>query len=443
MLNKSVVTVLFASLAMGGVFAAESAFKLEPMHASASWEVGEIENFDNGSNQTIAVNRNKQLISHSAVWLLEEARIAENARVFLGVGGMYFFIPSAPNNLYSFGQRSAFGLTDAHGEFEFWSQGGTDHGLLLKVGVFPFKYNEDAKNLGEYMFRTYTYPTVIYTGGLVLLNTAGAQINGVDANTKCRGINNDLMLTIKTDQVPSGSLSLTDLVSYSFQNFFTVGAGYMFDNIYDPTNLARGNYDPKAANYYELNNGTVVYDSAGLTSSIKHIGHYTFVGQKAMGRASLDLGNIISKYAPNPFLGDKQLRVYSEVVLMGVKNYPGYYNKMKNRIAYMYGVNLPTFGILDLLSVETEYCRNPYSDNANQVVQNLNPIPTADLGPSTADDVKWTIYARKNVFKSFSLTAQAARDHLRLVDFYGHYYDETIMSHPKNWYWALQMSYSI
>ena len=68
-------------------------FKLEPLHATASWEVGEIENFDNASNQTLAAIRNKQLISHSAVWLLQEARLADNMRAFVGVGGMYFFIP--------------------------------------------------------------------------------------------------------------------------------------------------------------------------------------------------------------------------------------------------------------------------------------------------------------------------------------------------------------
>ena len=418
-------------------------FKLEPLHATASWEVGEIENFDNASNQTLAAIRNKQLISHSAVWLLQEARLADNMRAFVGVGGMYFFIPAAPNNLYSFGQRSAFGLTDAHGEFEFGNRGGGDHNLLLKAGVFPFKYNEDAKNLGEYMFRTYTYPTVIYTGGLVLLNSAGAQLNGLDANTRMFGVNNDLLLTIKTDQVPSGSLSLTDMASYSFQNFFTIGAGVMFDNIYDPTNLARGNYDPKASRYYVLKNGRTVYDSAGMTDSIKSIGHYTFKGEKVMARASLDLGNIITHFAPNPFLGNGQLRIYSEVIIMGLKNYPGYYDTLKNRTAYMVGANLPTLGLLDFLSLEMEYCSNPYRDNANQVVQNLNPIPKADLGGGTADDVKWTVYARKNVYKGFSITAQAARDHLRLTDFYGHYYDESVMTHPRNWYWALQLAYAL
>lgn len=463
MLNKSVAIAIFASLLVTHTFSGESGFKLEPMHASANWEVGEIENYDNLGNQGVAENRSKQLISHSAVWLLQEARLAENARVFLGVGGMYFFIPASPSNNYSFGQRSAFGLTDAHGEFEFWSQGESDHGLLLKVGVFPFKYNEDAKNLGEYMFRTYTYPTVIYTGGLVLLNTAGAQLNGIDVNTKIRGVNNDLMVTIKTDQAPSGSLSLTDMISYSCQNFFTIGAGYMFDNVYDPTNLANGTFD-KRSDYFVLKDGTVAYRNGSGTppdsSLVASSGHYTFEGQKVMARASVDLGNIVSKYMPNPFLGDKQFRLYFETILMGVKNYPGYYDKLTDRIAYMYGVDLPTFGILNVLSVEAEYCHNQYPENTNSALIALAPIPYTDGGNSgLGDNLKWTVYARKNVLKSFSITAQAASDHARLVDFFGHYYDQTIMQHTtgqypdskwwkfplriENWYWAFQLSYSI
>jgi len=303
----------------------------------------------------------------------------------------------------------------------------------------------DAKNLGEYMFRTYSYPTVIYTGGLVTLNSAGVQLNGLDANTKLGGLNNDLMLTIKTDQAPSAALSLTDIASYSIKNIFTIGAGYQFDNFYDATRLNRGNFDPTGlSNYYVLSDGRVVTgklpgeDSALLVSS----GHYTFVGQKAMGRASLDLGNLISSFAPNSFFTDKQFRVYGEVIAMGIKDYPGYYRSLKDRIAYMYGINVPTGGLLDLLSAEGEFCKNRYPDNPGVALQALSPVPNTEL-PGSADNFKWTFYAQKKILNGFSISAQAARDHLRLVDFFGHYYDQTIMQHPKNWYWAVQLGYAI
>ncbi|MBW8887244.1 MAG: hypothetical protein JF616_05730, partial [Fibrobacteres bacterium] len=300
-----------------------------------------------------------------------------------------------------------------------------------------------------YMFRTYSYPTIIYTGGLVALNSAGVQLDGVDLNTKIAGLKNDLMTTVKTDQAPSGALSLTDIVSYSIKNVFTIGGGYQFDNFYDATALARGNFNPSGvSNYSVLSDGRVINNggtvSAADSALIVKSGHYTFVGQKAMGRASLDLGNLITDIIPNSFLTDKQFRVYAEVIAMGLKNYPGNYENLKDRIAYMYGLNIPTGRLLDLLSVETEFCRNPLPDNSYEALQELAPVPKTDAGINGAsDNLKWTIYAQKKIINGFSITAQAARDHMRLVDFFGHYYDQTIMQHPKNWYWAVQLGFAI
>ena len=309
--------IFIGLLSLGGALAEDSGFKLEPLHVSGSWETGEIVSFISSASGTIAPNSlgsdnsASELIDHSAVWFLQEARLSEHVKVFLGVGGMYFFyLPAAGvlNNSYGVGQRSAFGLTDAHGEFEFWSRGEKEHGLLLKAGVFPFKYNEDAKNLGEYMFRTYTYPNVIFTGGLILVNSAGAQLNGLDANTRCGGFQNDLLLTDKTNQVPTGSLSLTDIASYTYKNFLTVGAGFMFDNFYNPNGVGDGisvvqTYDPANPEFYIKNGDTL---------------HYSFDGEKVMVRASLDLGNLVG----SPLLSDKDLRLYFESILLGIKDTP-------------------------------------------------------------------------------------------------------------------------
>jgi hypothetical protein len=446
--KEFIIGFFFVGAAVGAK-AEESAIKLEPLHIQANWEGGQIEKFDNRGNQTAAQIKNKQLISHSSVWLVQQAQLADNVKVSLGVGGIYFFIPASPNNNYSFGQRSAFGLSDLHAEFDFWKREESDHGLSLRIGVIPYKYNEDAKNLGEYMFRTYTYPTIIYTGGLVALNSAGVQLDGVDLNTKLAGLKNDLMVTVKTDQAPSGALSLTDILSYSIKNVFTIGGGYQFDNFYDATGLARGNFNPSGvSNYYVLSDGRVINNGGKLegpdSALVTESGHYTFVGQKAMGRASLDLGNLISDIAPNSFFKDKQFRLYGEVIAMGIKNYPGNYQKLKDRIAYMYGLNIPTGNLLDLLSVEAEFCRNPLPDNSYEALQELAPVPKIDAGINgNSDNLKWTLYAQKKIMNGFSISAQAARDHMRLVDFFGHYYDQTIMQHPDNWYWAVQFGYSI
>jgi len=137
-------------------------------------------------------------------------------------------------------------------------------------------------------------------------------------------------------------------------------------------------------------------------------------------------------------------KVYYEGVLMGVENRPIFYEKRSDRMAHMAGVNVPTFGILDVLSAEVEYSPNPYSPDLSNATLYLSPTPKDNQGsPFTSDDLKWSLYARKNVLPGFAVTAQAARDHARLVDYFGHTNDMEVLPKRKNWYWALQLSYSI
>jgi hypothetical protein len=435
--------------ASAALVTAQESPRLEPLRVMGSWEAGQIESFEKDASGP-GVASDREMLSHSAVWLLQEARLSENARVYLGVGGMYFFILPSEGNQYANGQRSAFGLTDAHAEFDFGARDNGDYALRLKAGIFPFKYNPDAKNLGEYMFRTYTYPTIITTGGLVVVNSAGVQLNGASAATKIGGVTNEVLLTIKTDQIPTAALSLTDIVSYTFGDFLTVGAGYMFDNFYNANGVAEGNTQDRSSMpqeyYYELDDGTyVLYDpNAPRPANTVDSGHFTFVGQKAMFRASLDLGNLAGSLVPLPGVAPGTFKLYYEAILMGVENRPIFYEKRKDRIAHMVGANIPTFGLLDMLSLEVEYCSNPYAPDMSSATYKFSPTPNLGYGSDfSSDDLKWTAYARKTLIPGFAVTAQAARDHSRLVDYFGHTNDMEILPKRKNWYWAVQLAYSI
>ena len=128
---------------------------LLPMKAFVNYEFGQIEGgtANNGNDA-------KELINHTAVWPLHEATLHEHARVRFGMGAAYFFVlpRSIGDNPYTHSKRSTVGITEAHGEFDI-VRSGDDLLLQLKAGVFGYKYNPDAKNLGEYMFSTWTYPT--------------------------------------------------------------------------------------------------------------------------------------------------------------------------------------------------------------------------------------------------------------------------------------------
>jgi hypothetical protein len=319
---------------------------------------------------------------------------------------------------------------------------------MLKAGVFPFKYNENAKNLGEYMFRTYTYPTAIFTGGLTKVNSAGVQLNGFNLNTKLGGFSNDLLLTLKTDQMPSAALSLTEIISYSIGGVLTLGTGLMIDNFYDPTKITSGDYSDLNL-YYTLKNGQKklkkVFPNSGedafdpAVDTATDSTRLTYSGKKLMVRGSMDFGRLIN----TSILSDKDLILYFEGILLGTENRPFYYKKQADRMVYTLGFNFPTFHILDLLSFEWEYCSNPYANDVSNAVRLLTPIPNPSGVEFNGDNVKWTVYAQKMIYPGFSITGQVANDHLRLVDYFGHTNDVALMPYRKNWYWAVQLGYAL
>jgi hypothetical protein len=456
----------FPALLVAFTASLAAAVEFSPPHFSAGWEGGQIEEAFDSQNKRV----DKEIINRS-VWTVQEARLSERARVNFGIGGAYFFV--FPRNLggnpYAHTKRSAFGLTEANGEFDIWKGAETGDGLRLKTGVFGYKYNQDAKNLGEYMYRTWSYPLIIYTGGLDVVNSAGTQLSGVAAMTKFGGLKNDLILNIQSDHVPVGALSLTDIVSWQM-GILTLGGGVMLDNFYHPDKNAlsprpkAGSVnDPLEGNrYYTVRGG----DSLPANSKLAHIkynelknagalgpndtvvletGYYTFTGQKAMVRASLDFTELLGWNSRS----ERSVGLYFEAVLLGFKNYPTFYEKLADRMVYMGGVNLPTFGLLDMLSLEAEHCSYPYRQSTNDpnVVGNAVPnvlesfLPAYE--PIRSDDWKWSLYAKRSIGENFSVYAQVANDHLRNSFIFGAPAAEGFLTEKNHWYWVFKLGYAI
>ncbi len=385
-------------------------------------------------------------------------QLSERIRGVVGVGGAYFFV--FPRNLgqnpYSMSKRGAFGLSDAHLEMDLLPRDDENAPLTLKTGIFPYKYNPDAQNLGEYMFRTWTYPTIITTGGLNLVGSAGAQLSGLDFHSKTGMITNDLLLTVQTDRPPVLSLSLTDIVSVNL-GILELGAGLMFDNFYNPVEKqATPKSLPNA--YVTLVSGTqmAIREYTDLTSqglipaadTTIDTSYYSLSGQKAMLRASLNFGKLL----PGDWVSPNDLTLYFEATLMGIKNYPTYYTKQKDRTALMVGFNIPTFKVLDLLSAEVEYCSNPFANTTRGPLGEGKAVPYVEEPPTdqfpafhkvTRDDIKWSILAKKEIVSGFSVNLQVANDHLKMLDVYStpDFYDFLVQ--PNHWYWVVNLSYSI
>jgi hypothetical protein len=449
--NRVLTAALITAVSFTSVMAQETVFG--PLKVFVNYEVGQIEeghSFING-------NIDREFINHASVWTLQEARLHENAAVNWGVGAAYFFV--FPRNLgpnpYVHSKRSAVGLTEAHGVFDFAGLSQDEYLMRLKIGIFGYKYNSDAKNLGEYMYRTWTYPNIINTGGLDFINSAGAQLSGLSAGTRMGGFSNDLLLTIETDRPPVFGLSLTDIASYDIGGIINIGGGVMFNNFYnpDPRQVSPRNPDNS---YYTLSDGRKMAqsqheelmnanDSATMAATVVDTGYYTFEGIKLMARASASIGKILN----TPLIKAHELKFYGEAILLGTKDYPSYYEDIQDRMVYMAGVNLPTFGLLDMLSLEAEYCSNTFKSSTVGALENGSATPFVAPGEwfgrqdLRGDDVKWTLYAQRNILPGMAVYGQIARDHIRMLDVFSTPDKTEFLPERDHWYWALKLAYAL
>ena len=147
------------------------------------------------------------------------------------------------------------------------------------------------------------------------------------------------------------------------------------------------------------------------------MGKYTFQGIKPLVTAALDFKSL---FGDGLFRGDEMV-LYTEAAMMGVKNYPVFYENRMDRLAMMAGFTFPTFGLLDDLTFEIERFPSKFINGYLTATEGHIPLPDYNYNPLmgydpddwSKDDLKWSLFLRKNIMKGFSLQAQAANDHLR------------------------------
>jgi hypothetical protein len=207
--------------------------------------------------------------------------------------------------------------------------------LQVEMGYFPFKYNPQAENLGEYLFRSGTYPGVLVSG-FEYANNDRPKIGGIHLGYTVPmpgTFKLDLLLNSELEMYPLRDLNLTGIATYSPHRIFTMGAGVQFARliVFDEENTTPGlhqNVDQFVGYIDTATNDTTIY---------------TFRGTKVMGRAMLDLKAALETAAgPLPFFGKEDLKVYGEAALLGVINYDGWYAERRDRVPAMFGINWPT-----------------------------------------------------------------------------------------------------
>ncbi len=379
---------------------------------------------------------NGEWIDHFAVFLNSESVVNDRLHVSAGLGGVFQFRkPEMPGLGFSASQRKGFFIGPSRTEAVYHFGDLDQPWLKIGMGMFPYKYNPEAANLGEYLFRSTAYPTTLSTGGYVVVGSAGAQLQGFKSNIQIGNLKADLFLTTETAIAPLYDWSLAGIMDYNLgDGLLHLGAGvncqhllqvrpgrtaprynensyFKYNEVYYSGSkefydfkssfskkladtLAKKTFTIKAdsiANAQRilalrnlashLDSSRVLVDSLLNDSLAKPklgIKYFSASGVVVMGRATLDLKKLWS----SEILGPDDLKLFGEVNLLGTHNYPIFYENRSDRVSTMLGFNFPGFRIFDLISLQVEYFKSPGLNNfyqrSNTSGGNIPIIPRDD-----------------------------------------------------------------
>jgi hypothetical protein len=319
----------------------------------------------------------------------------------------------------------------------------------LKVGKFHYVYSDYNTDLGLYLLRGPVYPGFLYGGfhDIPALTKTGI----LSSWSPMESLRWDVIASFETDFKPYMDLNLSSFLTYT-AGMFEIGAGFESQRLVelnpcitspsgrDVDVCLGGDASPVYVNdTADLYKGAFyVIDSAGRAPGAYDTTRYSLAGTKAMVRGALDFKKAIPGYEG----GAKDMVLYFELALLGVKDYPHIYEKKGERMPVLVGFNVPTFGFLDRLSVEVEYYDAPFQNDpyklvgtydvfhfadGNSINYSMSPIPPSnkagegghlfkaqeDFDPKK-DNLKWSIYLLKTIANNIRIKAQIASDHWRV-----------------------------
>ncbi len=312
--------------------------------------------------------------------------------------------------------------------------------LMIDAGYFPFKYNASVRNLGEYLFRTGTYPQYIVTDvDFPMARLMGVRFGGIVRKV----FSFDILLTVNTEWTAIGDVNLSGLIAWKPHPLFELGLGGSWCSIISV------DWDKTTP----VTEGTKYLDRIPGTNDTA-IYNYTFAGQKLMGRLTLDLKKILPWKG---IFGEEDLKLYSESAILGLINYPvsmdGYtrYDTLWQRIPIMGGFNIPTFKLMDVLNIEIEWFGNPYVNNLNPIKFDNQPVTLSSLQNEKSskymnlhdDDWKWSVYGKKTFANHFFIKAQFASDHIRWFRLdYTKMDGKEALRKIDDWYYTVKFGYA-
>lgn len=447
--NAARLTKIAVMAGIVGAMTTQAEVVRNPTSFGASIDVGQVVKGTLWEESQTFGKADGQVLSRTGIWLTESGTYDDRLEVRLTLGGLFFtMLPEQVGNPQTRRVNFGGGVGQAQAIYKFGDP--QDPSATMQFGLFPHKYGESS-NLGEYLYRSGTYPSYLVTGGWALMQSASYLAQGIRVNVPMLDgkLSHDFTLYMERDIDPAHDISPGYMVTYRPLGFLELGAGGVWahglplksDKVLTPKDPA--NQFSKETGR-PTNGDTATSPCAnGVTSDCDY---YSFKGFKVMARASADIGTLLGVES----IRSGEFKIYTEAALLGVENVDDYiYNDRMERMPIMAGISLPTFGLLDRLSVEGEYRRTRFPNSIGNALGQTNPLPM-DQNVSAYDYTekktywKWTAYARRPIVDGVTVHAQAANDHLRSFG--------TVFANPahrptteknSDWYYVLRLEFGI
>jgi hypothetical protein len=386
----------------------------------------------------------KGWIERSLIQFSSEFSYKKHLKLFMAVESQYgFSYPQSQNSpslfprfwLYPARVESVYSLFDS--KDTPWLQFG--------FGYFPFTMNRHVRNLGEFMFRTGTYPPYIINN----FNAPFTRLLGFRVSSTFNDFKNDLLFTSEAGMFPTQDFSLSWVGRNTFLNCFEIGGGISFahllsinNSLTSPTKFLKedGSVNEDAKN-------PAIWQIRKINDTTFDTSYYTFRGMKP---------DLMFGFDPKPLLpsgiarlmGKDDGQMYGEVCVGGWKNYQNInpdtnvhyadFRDRKDRTFYSAGINLPVFKFLDVLSFETEYYPSKYANDFYMV--SYYNVPAYGQYGTDVSSFKWSVYAKKTFLEKFIIIGQVARDHMRpSFPSYIEMERSDVLSRGKDWWWNFRI----
>ena len=275
-----------------------------------------------------------------------------SARLHLGMTTAYPILDPRKQNSEFTRRKLVFYMIDAAMEKTFKSGNST---YFFEAGFFPVKYNPQVMNLGEYLFRSGTYPQYLNSGFELAdkEKLTGIHFSYKNQFSSSGWFKGDVFFTTGMRDAPVHNISPAVILATSPHSFLEVGAGIVFNNLIDVDKRKTTPWlDP---NFYQEGKPSpedsyASWIDTSMDTSLSVAERrvvYTFSGIKSETRLTLDPLSLAPEFKQSKigkFLFSKDdLKLYGEFAVLGWKNYPGWYQNRWERIPIMAGINFPTF----------------------------------------------------------------------------------------------------